>query len=157
MSTKVIIPSTSSVEPTFEMLFGDDLDVSVGNVDEAAGQTERVAIYVDDDSKVIAACGCDNYFAAYSGASLTRIPADVAKEAADDNDFSAMMSNNFYEVMNICSKLLMDDHSTHLRLDKVFHKDEMGSAMEGMSAYASFHVDIPRYGLGKIAFFSIAA
>jgi len=157
MSTKIIVPSESSVGPTLEMLFGDDLEITTAQVEEAMEQSDQIALFIDDDSNPIAACCCDNLFAAYSGASLTRIPADVAKEAADSNDLSKMMLDNFYEVMNICSKLLMDDHSTHLRLDKVLPKAEMNGALDNMNAYANFQVEIPRYGMGRIAFFSTAA
>lgn len=62
---------------------------------------------------------------------------------------------NFYEVMNICSKLMMSDSSAHLRLKDIVQPsasaDEISALAESGTALG-FNVDIPRYGKGTLNF-----
>ena len=82
------------------------------------------------------------------------IPADVAQEMIFGNAVSDAMVDNFYEVMNICSKLMMSESGAHLRLDKTLSPDQSVEAIAAMkeSHTAAFGVDIPRYGKGTLTF-----
>ena len=65
------------------------------------------------------------------------------------------MLDNFYEVMNICSKLLMSDTSSHLRLDKTMPPEESSepiAALQGAASVTCFDVAIPKYGKGALTF-----
>ncbi len=59
----------------------------------------------------VAICVCGLEFEAYSGAALFMIPADAANEMIAGQSVTDAILDNFYEVMNICSKLLMSDPS----------------------------------------------
>ena len=67
----------------------------------------------------------------------------------EDNELSAMATDNLYEVMNILSSLLMNDKSEHLKLSKV----ELGSdaRIEGGGEQA-FSLDMGAYGKGELVF-----
>ncbi len=109
----------------------------------------------DDDDKLVALCVCDKEFVAYSGAALSMIPADVANEMISGNSVTEAMIGNFYEVMNICSKLLMSDSSAHLRLDKTLVPEDSAetvSALKESAQVIGFNVEIPKYGVGGLTF-----
>ena len=135
------------------MILGDKLDVSECVPINLGGQ--HAATFVDDDNKLVALCICDNHFVVYSGAALSMIPVDVANEVIAGGALTEVMVANFYEVMNICSKLLMSDSSAHLRLDKALRPDEASESicsLEASAQIAGFGVDIPRYGKGALTF-----
>lgn len=150
--SQYIVPTSESVKTMLELLFGDGLSVS-----EAASEPDdaHVATYISDDDELVAVCACDDEFVGYSGAALTMVPVGVAEEMVASKDFSEMVLGNFYEVMNICSRLLMSEHSPHLRLDKTLAPAESQPAISGLpgeSRKVTFEVAIPRYGKGNVAF-----
>lgn len=151
--SQFVIPTAESVKNMLEMLFGDGLSVSQ-NGSEPPAQS-HVATYIDDEDGLVAVCACDSDFVGFSGAALTMVPAGVAREMVASGDFSEMVQSNFYEVMNICSRLLMSEHSPHLRLDKTLPPDEASTALAELAEcdrVAGFDVDIPRYGKGSVVF-----
>lgn len=153
MSTTYQIPTPQTVSSLLAMIFGDDLSASA--CDSPALDGQYVATFVSDDDHLVALCVCDKEFVAYSGAALSMIPADVAKEMISGNAVTDAMVDNFHEVMNICSKLLMSESSAHLRLDKTLTPDQSAEAisvLQESSRVAAFGVDIPRYGKGTLTF-----
>jgi len=134
------------------MIFGDDLSAS--GCESPAPDGKYVATFLSDDDQLVALCVCDKEFVAYSGAALSMIPADVAKEMIAGNAVTDAMVDNFYEVMNICSKLLMSESGAHLRLGKTLSPDQSADPIAAMkeSQTAAFVVDIPRYGKGTLTF-----
>lgn len=153
MSTDFVVPTKEAIKTLLAMIFGDGLGVSDAETPELGdGHT---ATFIDDDDKLVAACVCDKSFVAYSGAALSMIPADVANEVINGGAVSEAMTGNFYEVMNICSKLLMSDSSAHLRLDKTLEPGASGdeiATLAGGAQTKSFGVEIPRYGTGTLTF-----
>ena len=82
------------------------------------------------------------------------IPKGGAEDMANDEDLSEGVRANFYEVANICSRLLMNDQSTHIKLAELVEGAALADAvgtLEG-SAVIGFTVPIPRYGNGKLYF-----
>ena len=152
MSTTYELPTLQTVSSLLGMIFGDDLSAS--KCDSPALDGKYVATFLSDDDHLVALCVCDKEFVAYSGAALSMIPADVAKEMIAGNAVTDAMVDNFYEVMNICSKLLMSESGAHLRLDKTLSPDQSVAAIAAMkeSHTAAFGVDIPRYGKGTLTF-----
>lgn len=148
-----VTPTPESVAELLEMVFGAAPEISDSSNGDFAGM--HVATFVSDSDDLVALCACDRPFVCYSGAALSMIPPGVAKEAAGGAEFPAAMADNFYEIMNICSKLLMSDSSDHLRLDKVLEPDAAGAALSEIKERAQqtgFTVDVPRYGTGNIHF-----
>lgn len=154
MSTTFEVPDEKSVSGLLSFIFGDDLKVDAAADTDFSGQ--HVATFIDDQDKLVALCLCDKEFVAYSGAALSMIPAEVAKEMIDGNDISEAIYGNFYEVMNICSKLFMKDTGgAHLRLDKTLSPEAGQEALAALAQSGKklgFAIGIPRYGDGKLNF-----
>lgn len=153
MSTNYVIPNPQSISGLLAMIFGDGVETKDREAPELDKQ--HVATFIDDDDQLVALCVCDKEFVAYSGAALSMIPADVANEMISGNAVTEAMVGNFYEVMNICSKLLMSDGSAHLRLDKTLGPEESTetvSALKESAQIIAFNVEIPKYGSGSLTF-----
>jgi|GEM_PF-612199 len=154
MGTSYEHPNPASIADLFEIIFGENVGVSDGAA--AADITDQhTATFLDPNDNLVAACTCDSAFVTYSGAALSMIPAEVANEMIEDGEITDEVKANFFEVMNICSKLLMSDASAHLRLEKVIAPGQLGdtlSAFEESGTALGFTVDIPRYGRGSLSF-----
>ena len=112
------IPDSETVGETFQMLLGRDVGVS--DAKPSSDGKQVVASFVHADGSAAAACTCEVALAAATGCALSMIPAGTAKDAAKEGALSGSMKSNFYEVMNIFSRLLMNDHSPHLKLAGLF-------------------------------------
>lgn len=153
MSASFVTPDGNAVAKLLETIFGNGLAVS--DSDSPDVSDKHTATFIDDEDKLVAVCVCDKSFVAYSGAALSMIPAGVANDMINGGEVSEALVGNFYEVMNICSKLLMSDSSAHLRLDKVLEPGDAGSTtaeLKGDSVLKGFIVDIPGYGSGEVSF-----
>ena len=69
------------------------------------------------------------------------------------------MQGNLKEVMNICSRLFMDDNSPHLKLDNLYESigalpDSARSLMDSVQDRLDLIISIPDYGDGKLSFLS---
>ena len=153
MTTNYEKPTPQAVCSLLSIIFGEELDVCGCEPPELPGQ--YIATFVNDDDQLVALCACDKAFVAYAGAALSMIPADVANEMIAHDRVTDAMVGNFYEVMNISSKLLMSDSSAHLRLDETLapgqSADEI-AALQGTAHIVGFGVDVPRYGKGTLTF-----
>ncbi len=148
-----VVPSEKSLKSILEVIFGETLDVSAEDGADLAGR--HAATYVNDAGDVVAICACDNPLVAYSGAALTLLPKDAADEMLAESRLSDVVLANFHEIMNICSRVLMSDHSGHLRLDKTLDPNAASGPIAGLNGdarIASFQLTIPNYGSGAIAF-----
>lgn len=134
------------------MIFGEGVSVAEAPAD-VGGKT--VATFVDDNDRLVAVCACDTAFVAYSGAALSLIPPDAVQETLAGGEPTQVLKDNFFEVMNICSKLFMSDTSAHLRLNGTLPADRADEALAALAETArgtGFSVDIPRYGKGSMHF-----
>ncbi len=160
---KIPLPKPIDVQQILSMMYGNGLKAEPGEpVPADPGAKSLVAIYVDDDDHPIAACAVDYPFTAYAGASLTRIPQGTAEEAIDTGEFSEIMLGNVHEIMNICSRLLMDSSSPHLRLQGLYKSpddlpDNVRSMIQQAPEGVDFSVSFPNYGDGRVSFRALAA
>jgi len=153
MSTTYEIPTPESVSDLLSILFGDEFSASKSEPTELTGQ--HVVSFVSDDDKLVALGICDTEFVAYSGAALSMMPVDVANEMISGNAITDVIADNFYEVMNICSKLLMVESGAHLRVGQTLSAEESTQAIETLrdsSQVTGFGVEIPQYGKGTLSF-----
>lgn len=159
MSTSYNLPNDRETLGVLSMLYGDDIKVAMDDDSLAIENSKLYGLYVDSEGKPVGACLCDTQFAAYAGAALSMLPPGGAEDAADSGEISATMKENVYEVMNICSRLLMGDDTPHLKLENMYNdvtelsEDavEMIKAAEGSS---HFDIDIPNYGKGRLSLFA---
>ncbi|MFZ4791866.1 MAG: hypothetical protein ACOYMW_13420 [Candidatus Competibacteraceae bacterium] len=151
------LPNATAMIKTVAMLFGNEVKVTPGKpLDTKVGSSNLIAIYVDDDDKPVAAVLCDIPFAANAGCALSMLPAGAAKDAIKTKKLEQTMLDNLYEVMNILSALLIDEHTPHLKLT-VLYPDlgklpaDARAALSTMKGHADFIVNVPRYGVGGLS------
>lgn len=152
MSTSFDIPSNSSVSEMLAMLYGADIDAV--SADDSVADGSYVARFIDDSGALVGACICDPQFIGFSGAALSMIPKGGAEDMIEENDFSTTIMENFYEVMNICTTLLMTSSQNHLKLDNTLpYADAVDElAILDSSSVVSFSIEIPKYGKGKMIY-----
>lgn len=108
------------------------------------------------DAPYAATCSVDLGFAAFSGAALSMIPADAAKDCIKANELEEMIQDNFAEVLNVFSRLFGDqDNKRILLTDKFFPPDavpsDVSQSVSAGSAKLDIEVDIDGYGKGLVA------
>ncbi len=157
MATKFKLPKDSELKEMLSMLY-DGLEIKPGTtVSTDKGSKVMIAVFVDDQDQPVTACVGDYNFTAFAGAALTRIPKGGAEDAASSGDFSEMLLGNFYEVMNICSRLFMDSSTPHLKLEKSYKSidelpDNVSSMIAATTGQTGFDITIQNYGAGKLSF-----
>lgn len=147
-----VIPKQNAVREMLAMLFGADLKVGEAEVADYDGS--YAGMYVNPDGATVAACLADLASAAYMSAALSMVHPEVAKEATAAGSLSEMMVGNLYEVMNILTRLVMDDSTPHLKLEKVVSVagDDGFAALLEASTRIDFSVSVPKYGDGVLSF-----
>ncbi|MEM9387062.1 MAG: hypothetical protein AAGA68_18515 [Pseudomonadota bacterium] len=150
-----LVPTNESTTEMLGMVFGEDTEIFEGSpVDPTVGY---LATFVDDEGKLVAVSACDTQFGAFAGSALSLIPKAGAEDAIADGNLSKPMVDNLYEVMNLCTRLLMDEKTPHLKLGGIHPPGEAldDAANEIVSAGNAAHlkVDVPRYGMGNVSFF----
>ncbi len=109
------------------------------------------ALYVDREGEKVATCSCALPTAAALGSALSMIPVGGCEDMVDEKELTGMANDNFYEVMNIFSSLLMDDKSQHLKLTTVEPGDAERIQGEGTESQV-FSLDLGNYGKGEVIF-----
>jgi hypothetical protein len=154
----VYLPAADELRRMLAMMY-ERLKVSEGEPVSEDGPKCVVAIYLSDDDAPIAAALADYPFAAFTGAALTMIPAGGAEDAVADKDLGGAILENVHEVFNICSRLLMDADSPHLRLSDVYEGigavPEEHKAVFAATDRVSFQVEVPNYGTGNVTFLGL--
>lgn len=147
-----IKPTSENASELMAMLYGSEVEASEsGPVDTPA----YTATFVNPEGEIVAACLCDSAMVIYSGAALSMMPPGGAQDMVSEKEFTKSVLENFHEVMNICTRLMMSNSSPHLKLDRVMPsadvESELASLKEGTTPTA-FEVSIPRYGSGRMQF-----
>jgi len=151
------LPKENEVHKMLSMLYGDELVLDTGEPVPVANGSSMFAVYINDEGKPSTACVCNYNFVAFASSSLTRIPVGGAEDAAETGDFSEMMLSNLNEIMNICSRIFMNNSSPHLKLDTVYKSlddapDNVRTMFDNAEERIGFSVTIPGYGDGAISF-----
>ena len=155
MATAFPMPDAAKVKSMLGMLF-DGLDVKPGKkFDITAPSGSWIGLYVSDDNRPVAACVADSALAANSGAALSMLPPAVAKDAAKSKELTEVMVGNLREIMNICTRLLMQDGSAHLRLQELYPAKglppEAAAMLAALQGRVDFELTVPKYGPGTLA------
>lgn len=151
-----VVPSDTDVKNALAMFFGEDTVIGEGeNIALDSKEAFQAADFISPEGETVAAFVCDLPLTAYAGAALTMIPAAGAEDAVKTGDVSKLMLDNTYEVVNIISQFLMNNHTPHLKLSKMYSAKEAPDALKEMvgktAEQISFKVDIPNYGSGNIS------
>jgi hypothetical protein len=159
MSTAYPLPDARKVQDILGMLF-DGLDVKAGGkFDQTPAGGAWFGAFIDDTGTTVALCGADVTLAAGLSAALSMLHPTAAKEAARSRELSAVMCENLREVMNICTRLVLDSTSRHLKLDQLYPVAALPATAAAILAKApgrrEFSLQLPRYGGGVLSLLSI--
>jgi hypothetical protein len=87
------------------------------------------------------------------------LPVGAAKDAAKARELTGVMIENMREIMNICSRLVMDTNSPHLKLDQIYPCKSLPAPATALLGAAGgrreFQVQLPKYGGGVLTFVSV--
>ena len=149
------VPDAAQVKELLGMLF-DGLSVKAGaKLDASPKSNCYFGVYVSDAGAPVALCGCDIAFAANSGAALSMLPPNVAKEATKDKELTPVMLANLHEVMNICTRLMLRDDSPHLKLRELCAIAALpppaAAILGAPKGRADFEIAITKYGTGALS------
>jgi hypothetical protein len=154
-TTTYPLPTVVMVRELLGMLF-DGLIVKVaGKLDLSPKGKPYFAVYVNDQGAPAALVVCDIPFAANSGAALSMLPPNIAKECVKSGVLTEVMVANLREVMNICTRLVLHDGSPHIRLDAVCPAAQLPPAPAAIAAgpkgRIDFEIGLGKYGGGMLA------
>jgi hypothetical protein len=158
MSTAFPLPDVHKVQSILGLLF-DGLDVkSGGSLDEKPKGGAFFGVFIGADDAPVALCGVDLSLGASLAAALSMLPPSVVKEAVKTGDLGRVMAENLREIMNICTRLLLDSTSPHLKLDQVYPSQSLPSAasaiLGAIHGHREFQLQLPRYGGGVLSLLS---
>lgn len=143
-------PEAAQLVEMLTMILGVDAKASQAP-ETAIDGLSHVALYANDEGETVATCSCALPTAAALGCALSMIPPGGAEGMVEDNELTQVASENFYEVMNIFSSLLMDNKSKHLKLTTVETDAGRRLQAEG-SEMQAFTLQLGAYGAGELVF-----
>jgi len=158
MATAYPLPDGAKIMQILGMLF-DGLEVKPGGTfDQTPAGGAWFGVFICDSGAPVALCGADVNLAASFGAALSMLPVALVKEAAKSRELSSVMIENLREIMNICSRLVLDSTSPHLKLDQVYPGKSLPAAAAAIlgapQGRREFQVQLPKYGGGVLTLVS---
>jgi len=154
MSSAYPLPDVAKVIQILGLLF-DGLDVKLGGAfDQTPAGGAWFGVFVADSGEPVALCGADVNLAANFGAAFSMLPVNAAKEAAKARELTSVMLDNVREIMNICTRLVMDNTSPHLKLEQIYSVKNLPAAAAALLGAATrrreFQLQLPKYGGGVL-------
>jgi len=141
----------------FTTLFGKDTDVRDGRARPPRGREPLAfGVYRDTDNEIVGVMIADIPFAAVSGSVLSLIPPTTTAEALKAGKLSGLMSENFEEVLNICSRFFSTDDRRAVLKEVVYAKVAEGDICQVVKRGAKgtgFDVRVKGYATSKLALF----
>jgi hypothetical protein len=158
MSTAFPLPDVHKVQSILGLLFVG-LDVKAGgNFDQTPKGGAFFGVFVGAGDAPVALCGVDLTLGASLAAALSMLPPSVVKEAVKTGDLGRVMLENLREIMNICTRLLLDASTPHLKLDQVYAAQSLPAAaaaiLSATHGRRDFQLQLPRYGGGVLSLLS---
>lgn len=115
-------PLQKTIQDTLGMLLGREVVVKKVPVDLADMAT--VAAYADDRDALVAVVAADLGFACGAGASLCLMPGGAAEDSVASGAVQEELKEPVHEVLNIMAQLFNSAKTAHVRLVKVFHRED---------------------------------
>jgi hypothetical protein len=156
MATAYPLPDAPKIAELLGLLF-DGLDVKLGGAfDQSPAGGAWFGVFVADSGEPVALCGADANLAATWGGAFSMLPVAAAKEAAKSRELTGVMIENVREIMNICTRLVMDATSLHLKLDQVYPVKSLPAPAAALLGAAQrrreFQIQLTKYGGGVLTF-----
>jgi len=158
MATAYPLPDGAKIVQLLGIMF-DGLDVKPGGTfDQTPAGGAWFGVFVTDAGAPVALCGADASLAASFGGALSMLPVAAAKDAAKARQLTDVMIENVREIMNICTRLVMDATSPHLKLDQLYPTKSLPAAALALlgapQGRREFQVQLPKYGGGVLTVLS---
>ena len=158
MATAYPLPDGAKIIQLLGIMF-DGLDVKPGGTfDQTPAGGAWFGVFVTDAGAPVALCGADANLAASFGGALSMLPVAAAKDAAKARQLTDVMIENVREIMNICTRLVMDATSPHLKLDQLYPTKALPAAALALlgapQGRREFQVQLPKYGGGVLTVLS---
>ena len=158
MSTAYPLPDGAKIVQLLGILFDGLVVKPGGTFDQTPAGGAWFGVFVTDGGAPVALCGADANLAASFGGALSMLPVAAAKDAAKARQLTEVMVENVREIMNICTRLVMDATSPHLKLDQLYPAKSLPApalALLGApQARREFQVQLPKYGGGVLTVLS---
>jgi hypothetical protein len=159
MATAYPLPDGAKIVQLLGIMF-DGLDVKPGGTfDQTPAGGAWFGVFVTDAGAPVALCGADANLAASFGGALSMLPVAAAKDAAKARQLTDVMVENVREIMNICTRLVMDATSPHLKLDQLYPTKSLPAAALALlgapQGRREFQVQLPKYGGGVLTVLSV--
>jgi hypothetical protein len=159
MATAYPLPDGAKIVQLLGIMF-DGLDVKPGGTfDQTPAGGAWFGVFVTDAGAPVALCGADANLAASFGGALSMLPVAAAKDAAKSRQLTDVMIENVREIMNICTRLVMDATSPHLKLDQLYPTKSLPAAALALlgapQGRREFQVQLPKYGGGVLTVLSV--
>ena len=158
MATAYPLPDGAKIVQLLGIMF-DGLDVKPGGTfDQTPAGGAWFGVFVTDAGAAVALCGADANLAASFGGALSMLPVAAAKDAAKARQLTDVMIENVREIMNICTRLVMDATSPHLKLEQLYPTKSLPAAALALlgapQGRREFQVQLPKYGGGVLTVLS---
>ena len=159
MATAFPLPDAPKIVQMLGLLF-DGPDVKPGGTfDQTPGGGAWFGVFIADGGEPVALCGADGNLAATLGAAFSMLPIAAAKDAATTRELTPVMIENMREIMNISTRLVMDNTSPHLKLDQLCPAKSLPAAAAALLAAPGrrreFQVQLSKYGGGVLTFLTV--
>jgi hypothetical protein len=158
MATAYPLPDVKKIAQILGTLF-DGLVVKPGGAfDQTPAGGAWFGVFVADNGDPVALCGADGNLAAGFGAAFSMLPVAAAKDAAKSRALTDVMKENVREIMNICTRLMMDDTSPHLKLVQIYAANSLpapaAALLSAPRGRREFQLQLPKYGEGVLTLLS---
>jgi hypothetical protein len=158
MATAYPLPDDAKIMQILGLLF-DGLQVRPGGAfDQTPSGGAWFGVFVADSGEPVALCGADANLAASFGGAFSMLPLAATKDAAKSRELTSVMIENVREIMNICTRLVMDGASQHLKLDQVYPTKSLPTAAAALlgapQGRREFQLQLPKYGGGVLTLLS---
>jgi len=159
MATAYPLPDAAKIVQMLGLLF-DGLDVKPGGkFDHSPAGGAWFGVFVADSGAPVALCGADADLAASFGCAFSMLPAGMVKDAAKSRDLTGVMIDNIREIMNICTRLVMDANSPHLKLEQIYPCKSLPAAAAALlgapKGRCEFQLRLQKYGGGILTFLTV--
>jgi hypothetical protein len=158
MATAFPLPDVPKVQSILGALF-EGLEVKAGGTfDKTFAGGAFFGVFIGTGDVPMVLCGADLNLAASLSAALSMLPPAAVKEAVEKRELGNMMRENLHEIMNICTRLVLDSTSPHVKLDQVYPYKSLpavaAAILDAAQGHREFQLQLPRYGGGVLSVLS---